>query len=90
MTPAARKYLEVLRSDDERCRLVEDLRCAASTLDGTHWKVPAHILTRVSLELAARLRVVAAQLCDHARLHPISDGAVCRYCERWFPGGTEP
>jgi len=89
MTPAARRYLEALRSSDERSRLIEDLRCTAGILDGTGWKVPPDILERVSYVLAARLRVVAQQLCDHGRLHGRSAGTVCRYCEQFFPDDTE-
>lgn len=68
-------------NSEARACLVEDLRCAATLLDGTYADDDVVIKERVSQKTARRLREVAASLCDHARTH----GAHCRYCEAVLP-----
>lgn len=71
--------IEDLRDDDQRARFVETLRASASVLDGSMEKqFGAGIASRVSFELASRLRDAAQRLCDHVRM---SRDGTCRYCE---------
>lgn len=73
-------FLEKLARDDERrALLVAELRCAASLLEGSEPEASyaRDIQVQAGFTIACRLRDLAANLCDHARLEP--DGR-CRYC----------
>lgn len=72
------EWLKQIRpSDTYRANFVEDLRASAAMLDGSAPVLPEMIRAQTARELAGRLRGVAQQLCDHARIQ----SGRCRYCE---------
>ena len=72
-------FLAELTTDgDARAHLVEALRHAAATLDGTGRAFDELTVARVGPKVAAVLRDAAQRLCDHART---SNSGRCRYCE---------
>lgn len=81
MTTTRRNYLARIESDHTyRTTLVEMLRSAASTLDGSARDIGFDELTlaKVGIKQARALRYAASQLCDHVRM---SGDGTCRYCE---------